>query len=119
MQAEAGGRVEVIARLPPHPFLVGEVNGKCVDVGDPEAVRVERSATFLSWESGDGGRLTVVFGPRTCKEAETLRAERPAPRLAPVTSVELGIVGPKAEVAELKRKIDRRAFEAILGPVVR
>jgi hypothetical protein len=119
MQADIGSRIEVLAQLYPHPFLVDNVNGKCVDVSDPEAVSIEKSATFLSWERADGEHLTMVFGPRTCKEAETLRVGKPAPKFAPVISIELSISGPKAEVAELKKKINRQAFVALLGPVVK
>ena len=61
----------------------------------------------------------MIFGPRTCKEAETLNIERPAQAFAPVKSIELQITGPKAEVAALKKKIDRRAFEALRGAVVK
>ncbi len=61
----------------------------------------------------------MVFGPRTAKEEETLNLERPASAFAPVKSIELEITGPKTEVAALKKKIDRRAFEALLGPIVR
>jgi hypothetical protein len=120
MQAEFANRIEVDAKLLPHAYLVDEVDGKCVDVTEEDAVTIEKSATFLSWESGDGTRLTMVFGPRTCKEVETLRVEKPAKVLAPVKSVVLEVVGPnKAEVAALKQKIDRKAFEALLGDVVK
>lgn len=119
MQADIGNRIEIGAKLLPHAYLVENVNGKCVDVSDPEAVNIEKSATFLSWESNDGTNLTIVFGPRTCKEAETLRVDKPAKVLAPVKSIELGITGPKAEVAALKQKINRKAFEALLGNVVK
>jgi hypothetical protein len=118
MQAEIGNRIEVGARLLPHAYLVDNVNGKCVDVSDPEAFNIEKSAAFLSWESSEGTHLTMVFGPRTCREAETLRVEKPAKVFAPVKSIHLEIVGPKAEVAALK-KINRQAFEALLGPVVK
>lgn len=119
MFAGVENRIEVLASLLPHQFLVENVNGKCVDVSDPEAVNIEKSSTFLSWESGDGTNLTMVFGPRTCKEEQTLRVEKTAPKLAPVISIELKISGPKAEVAALKKKIIRPAFEALLGPVVK
>jgi hypothetical protein len=36
-----------------------------------------------------------------------------------VRSLELTISGPKAEVAALKKKLDRKAFEGMLGPVVK
>jgi hypothetical protein len=120
MMAGLENRVQLSAWLRPHPHLVDNENGKCVDVSDPEAVNVEKSATFLSWESGEGAvNLHMIFGPRTCKEAETLNVERPAQAFAPVKFIELQISGPKAEVAALKKKIDRRAFEALLGAVVK
>ena len=112
--------IEVGAWLRPHAHLKDAYNGKCVDVGDPDAVSVEKSATFLSYETGeDAITLHMVFGPRTCNEKETLNVEKPAQAFAPVKSIELVITGPKAEVAALKKKIDRGAFEVLLGPVVR
>jgi hypothetical protein len=118
--AEFGNRIEVLANLFPHAYLVYEVDGKCVDVSEPDAVNIEKSPTFLAWESGDGTRLTMIFGPRTCKEIETLRVEKPAKALAPVKSIELLVSGPnKDEVAALKQKINRKAFEALLGEVVK
>jgi hypothetical protein len=120
MQAAIGNRIEVLAKLLPHAFLVSNVNGNCVDVSDPEATRIEKTATFLSWESNGGTLLTIVFGPRTCKEVETERLQTPAPALAPVKSITLEISVPnKAEMAALKKKIDRKAFEALLGPVTK
>lgn len=120
VQSTLGNRVELTVWLRPHPHLVDNENGKCVDVSETEAVNIEKSATFLSWEDGDEVvNLHLVFGPRTCKEEETLRVERPAKAYAPVRSLELAISGPKAEVAALKKKLDRRAFEALLGAVVR
>jgi hypothetical protein len=120
MQAAFGNRIEVLAKLLPFEYLVEEVNGRCVDVSDPEAANIEKTARFLSWESGDGTRLTLVFGPRTCKPAETERVGKPAPNLAPVICVTLEITGPsRAVVAALKKKIDRKAFEALLGPTMK
>jgi hypothetical protein len=120
MQAEVGNRIEVLAKLLPYAYLVDNVNGTCVDVIDPEATNIEKTATFLSWESSDGTLLTVVFGPRTCKESETERLMKPAPALAPVKCITLEISAPnKTEIAELKKKIDRKAFEALLGPVMK
>jgi len=120
MQAEVGNRIEVLAHLLPYAFLVDNVDGTCVDVSDPEATNVEKTATFLSWESNDGTLLTVVFGPRTCKEAETERLMKPAPALAPVKCITLEISAPNnTEIAALKKKIDRKAFEALLGPVMK
>ena len=119
MQA-ALNRMEVLATLLPHAYLVDEVDGRCVDVSDPEATNIEKTATFLSWEANEGTVLTLIFGPRTCKMAETERVDKPAPNLAPVKCVRLEITGPnRAEVAALKKKIDRKAFEALLGPTVK
>jgi len=120
MQAEVGNRVEVLAKLLPHAYLVDNVDGDCVDVSDPEATSIEKTATFLSWESSEGTLLTLVFGARTCKQAETERAEKPARALAPVKSITLEISGPNtAEIAALKKKIKRKAFESLLGPVMK
>jgi len=70
--------------------------------------------------SGEGTNLTMIFGSRTCKEAETLRVDKPAKTLAPVKCIALEITGPnKAEIAALKKKIDRKAFEALLGPMLK
>lgn len=113
-------RVEVTAWLHPHPHLVDNEDGRCVDVSDPDAVQVEKSKTFLSWQAGgESVSLHVVFGPRTCREEETLHALMPASRLAPVISIEIAITGPAAEVAALKKKINRRAFEVLLRPLVK
>jgi hypothetical protein len=120
MQAEIGNRVEVLAELLPHAFLVDNEGGDCVDISDPEATDIEKTSTFLSWMSNEGTNLTVVFGPRTCKEAETLRIDKPAMALAPVKCISLKITGPnRAEIVALKKKIDRKAFEALLGPVMK
>jgi hypothetical protein len=120
MQAEVGNRVEVSAELLPHAYLVSNVDGDCVDVSDPEATDIEKTPTFLSWMSNEGTNLTMIFGPRTCKEAETLRVEKPAKALAPVKCISLEITGPnRAEIVALKKKIDRKAFEALLGPVMK
>jgi hypothetical protein len=114
------GRVEVTAWLKPHPHLLDTVDGKCLDVSDPDAVQVEKSALFLSWQAGEESvSLHVVFGPRTCREQETLQAAKPAAALAPVKSIEITITGPTAEVAVLKKKMNRAALEALLGPVVK
>jgi len=120
MQAAVGNRIEVLAELLPHPFLVDNVDGECVDVSDPEATGIEKTAAFLAWESNEGTLLTMVFGPRTCKEAETERVEKPAGTLAPVKAITLEITCPnKAETAALRKKIDRKAFEALLGPLMK
>lgn len=118
MQAALADRVEVIATLLPHPFLVGEDGGRCVDVTESDATDVEKTATFLSYIHSDGTALRMVFGRRTCREEETLRVERPAASLAPVTSIALDITAPsRTEILALKKKIDRKAFETLLGPV--
>ena len=44
--AAIGNRIEVSATLLPHPYLVENVDGKCVDVSDPEATNIEKTATF-------------------------------------------------------------------------
>lgn len=120
MQAAFGNRVEVLAKLLPHAYLVENVDGDCVDISDPEATDIEKTSTFLTWMSNDGTILTMVFGPRTCKEEETLRVDKPAKNLAPVKCVKVEINGPnRAEVLALKKKIDRKAFEALIGPVVK
>jgi hypothetical protein len=70
--------------------------------------------------ANDGTVLTMVFGPRTCKEEETLRVDKPAKILAPVTCITLEIIGPnRAEVLALKKRIDRKAFEALLGAAMK
>jgi len=119
MMAEFENRIQVAASLLPHPFLVGYENGKIVDVSDPDATNIEKSEEFLSWESNEGTDLHMIFGPRTAEEEDTLIREKPTQAFAPVRSIELGITGPKAEVAALKRKIDRKVFESFLGPVVK
>jgi hypothetical protein len=120
MQAELGNRIEVSAKLLPFAYLVDEVDGKCVDVSDPEATDVEKTPTFLSWMSSEGTNLMMIFGPRTCRQEETERVDRPAKSLAPVKCISLAITGPtRAEVAALKKKIERKAFEALLGPVMK
>ena len=120
MQAEVGNHIEVSATLLPHAYLVDNVDGDCLAVSDPEATDIEKTLTFLTWMSNEGTNLTMIFGPRTCKEAETLRVDKPAKTLAPVKSITLEITGPdRAEVAALKKKIDRKAFEALLGPVMK
>jgi hypothetical protein len=115
-----GNRIEVLAKLLPHAYLVDNIDGKAVDVNDLEATNIEKTPAFLSWQSNEGTQLTVVFGPRTIKETETDRVERPAKTLAPVKSVTLEITAPdKTEIAALKKKIDRKAFEALLGPMMK
>lgn len=46
MMAEFENRVEVSVRFLPHSFLVDIENGKVVDVSDPDAVNVEKSASL-------------------------------------------------------------------------
>jgi hypothetical protein len=118
MQAAFGNRIEVLAKLLPHAYLVDNVNGDCVDVSDPEATEVEKTPIFLSYISNEGTNLTMIFGPRTCKETETERVGKPARTLAPVKCITLEITGPnKAEIAALKKKVVRKAFEALRGPM--
>jgi len=106
-------RIEVSVWLRPHPFLMDEG-------GNPDAVNVEKSATFMSWQDGEEIiTLHMIFGSRTDNEEETLIAEKPATNFAPVKSIELLISGPEAEVPALKKKINRQAFEALLGVVVK
>jgi hypothetical protein len=113
VQAIFENRIEVSVSLRPHAYLEDEYS-------DPDAVNVEKSAAFLSWESGEEIiELRMVFGPRTSKEEETLMAEKPASKFAPVKSIELLITGPKTEVSILKKKIDRQALQALLGEVVK
>jgi hypothetical protein len=119
MMSEFENRIEVSALLRPHPFLVDVENGVLVEVSDPDAVDVEKSPAFLSYSSNDGTILRMIFGPRTGKEEETLVREKPASSFAPVISIEIEITGPKNEIAALKKKIDRKSLEALLGPVVK
>ncbi len=120
MQAAIGNRIEVLAALFPHAYLVDRIDGQLVEISDSEPTDVEKTATFLTWMSGEGTNLTMIFGPRTSTESETLRVDKPAASLAPVKCITLEITGPsRAEVLALKKKIDRKAFEALLGPVMR
>jgi hypothetical protein len=114
MQAEIGNRIEIIAYLLPHAYLDDNV------INNPSYVITEKSDTFLLFGNEDGTNLTFVFGPRTKKQADTDNVDKPAKVLAPVKSIELGITGPtKAEVEVLKKKINRQAFETLLGPVMK
>jgi len=120
MQAAIGNRIEVLAKLLPYAYLVDRIDGQVVDINDADATDIEKTATFLSWMSSEGTVLTMILGPRTSIEAETLRVDRPAASLAPVKCVTLEITGPnRAEVMALKKKIDRKAFETLLGPVMK
>ena len=120
LMAGLENRVEVSAVLRPHPHLVGNDNGKCVDVMEDTAVDVQKTVTFLAYDHGeDASNLTMIFGPRTCNEDETVRVETTAKALAQVVSIEVGITGPPEEVAALKKKVNRKALEALLGPVVK
>lgn len=120
MQAEMGNRIEILAELLPHAYLVNNIDGVVVEVTESEATDIEKTPTFLSYIHSDGTSLRMIFGPRTDKEAETLRLDKPANNLAPVKGITLEISGPnRAEVLALKKKIDRKAFEALLGPVMK
>jgi hypothetical protein len=106
--------IELSVELLPHPYLMQ------VYEPDPDAYNIEKSADFLSWQTGDDNvTLYMIFGARTGKEAETLNTDKPNPKFAPLKSIMLSISGPKDDVAALKKRIDRRAFEALLGPVVK
>jgi hypothetical protein len=120
IEAAIESKIELSAVLRPHAYLVNSENGKAVDVPDQEAYNIEKNDQFLSWQTGDDRvSLTMIFGPRTIKEEETLSLDTPSPKFAPLKSIELAIVGPKGEVAALKKRIDRHAFAALLGPVVK
>jgi len=107
--------IELGVSLLPHPYLIQEG-----DESEPDAYNIEKSAEFLSWQTGDDQvHLHMIFGPRTDKEEETLSLNRPNPKFAPLKSLELSIIGPKDDVAALKKKIDRSAFAALLGPVLK
>jgi len=55
--------------------------------------------------------------PSSCP---TPRVEKPAKNLVPVKRVTLEITGPdRAEVLALRKKIDRKAFETLLDPVMK
>jgi hypothetical protein len=113
MQETFENRIEFNAWLRPYPYLEDAE-------GNPDADNVEKSPGFLSWETGeDMIDLHMVFGARTTKEEETLIGDRPAQNFAPLKSIELLISGPKTEVARLKNKINRQAFQALLGVVVK
>jgi hypothetical protein len=113
VQAMFENRIEVIVWLRPHPYLVDEFS-------NPDAVNIEKSATFLSWENGEEVvEHHMIFGPRTSKEEETLIVDKPAQNFAPVKSIELLISGPKTEVSVLKKKINQQALQVLLGKVVK
>jgi hypothetical protein len=120
MSAVIESKIELSVGLMPHAYLVNEEDGKAVDVPDQEAYNIEKSDQFLSWQTGDDRvSLNMIFGPRTVKEAETLRMDKPAPKFVALKSIELVIIGPKNEVVALKKRIDRHAYTALLGPVVK
>lgn len=120
MQAAIGNRVEVLAKLLPYAYLVDRIDGQLVEINDSEPTDVEKTPTFLTWMSVEGTNLTMIFGPRTSTEAETLRVDKPAASLALVKCITLEITGPnRAEVLALKKNIDRKAFEALLGPLTK
>jgi hypothetical protein len=113
VQAMFENRIEVVVWLQPHPYLMDDFN-------NTDAVNIEKSTTYMSWESGEEIiELHMIFGPRTNKEEETLIVDKPARNFAPVKSIELLISGPKTEVSVLKKKIDRQAFEVLLGAIVK
>jgi hypothetical protein len=113
-------KIELSVWLRPHPYLVSVEDGKIMDVRDQDAYNIEKSTEFLSWQTGDDNvTVNMIFGARTVNEEETVNTHEPASRFAPLKSIELVIGGPKAEVAALKKRIDRRAFAALLGPVVK
>jgi hypothetical protein len=120
MMAVMENKIEISVSLMPHPYLVNVEDGKAVDVRDQDAYDIEKSAEFLSWQTGeDNVTLTMIFGPRTINEAETLNIEKPARNFAPLKSIELVMGGPRGELAALKKRIDRKSFAALLGPVVK
>jgi hypothetical protein len=120
MMAGIENKIELVVWLRPHPYLVNVEDGKPMDVNDQDAYDIEKNDQFLSWQTGDDAvMLHMIFGPRTIKEEETLTIFKPASNFAPLKSIELIISGPKNEVTILKKKIDRHAFGALLGPVVK
>jgi hypothetical protein len=120
MAAVIESKIEVSVELRPHSYLVNVEDGKALDVPDQDAYNIEKNDQFLSWQTGDDRvAIDMIFGPRTVKEAETLRVDSPSPKFAPLKSITLSIVGPKNEVAALKKLIDRQKFAALLGPVVK
>jgi hypothetical protein len=113
-------KIELSVWLRPHAYLIDVEDGKPLEVPDPDAYNIEKSDDFLAWQTGDDRvNLNMIFGLRTVKEAETLRMDKPASKFAMLKSIELVIVGPKDEVAVLKKRIDSHAFAALLGPVVK
>lgn len=120
MAAAIESKIEISVELLPYAYLVNLEDGKVVDVPDQDAYNIEKNDQFLSWQTGDDRvAIDMIFGPRTVKEAETLRVDSPSPKFAPLKSITLSIVGPKNEVAALKKLIDRQKFAALLGPVVK
>jgi hypothetical protein len=121
MASEFENQVQVSAWLRPYPFLVANVDGKCVDVEDETATAIEKTASFLTYRTGDeeSGEIHLVVGPRTCKEEDVEPLEQPAKVLAPVVAVEVLITGPTSTIIELAQKIDRKQFASLLGPVVK
>jgi len=111
--AEFADRIQVSVLLFPHSYLEYDYN-------TAEASNVEKSTTFLSWETGEENiEMHMIFGPRTQQEEETMIVENPARNFAPVKSIELIISGPEAEVSALQKKINRAAFAAQLGAIVK
>lgn len=120
MAAAIESKIEISVEFLPYAFLVNLEDGKVVDVPDQDAYNIEKNDQFLSWQTGDDRvAIDMIFGPRTVKEVETLRVDSPSPKFAPLKSITLSIVGPKNEVAALKKLIDRQKFAALLGPVVK
>jgi len=118
--ANLDNKIEISVELKPHAYLVDVEDGKVIDIPDQDAYNIEKSVQFLTWQTGDENvNLHMIFGPRTINEAETMNTDKPAPQFAPLKSVELIISGPRDEVATLKKRIDRHAFAALLGPVVK
>jgi hypothetical protein len=113
-------KIELSVELRPHAYLVYIEDGKSIDIPDPDAYNIEKSVQFLTWQTGDENvNLHIIFGPRTIDEVETINIDKPALQFAPLKSIELIISGPRDEVAILKKRIDRHAFAALLGPVVK
>jgi hypothetical protein len=113
-------KVQICVNINPYPYLMWTEGGKVVEVRDQDGYNIEKTPDFLTWQTGDEDvTLNMIFGPRTTKESETVNADKPAKAFAPARVIELIISGPKAEVDLLKKKIDRKAFAALLGPVVK
>jgi hypothetical protein len=121
MATEFENQVQVSAWLRPYPFLIANIDGKCVDVADETATAIEKTPSFLTYRTGDekSGEIHLVFGPRTCKEEDVEQLQQPAKVLAPVVAVEVVITGPTSTIVELEQKISRKQFGSLLGPLVK